>query len=351
MAITTSFEQDFLNWGRLTLDGIPYADLKEAEQRSPDVTWLEFWLAKADRYEALGKEALAAGHTISAGEWLWLASLCCQYAQFLWTDERTRHAQARKAELYARAAPHLRPPAERVELPYEDAVIPGYLRLPLGRDSRSVGCVVLLGGLESTKEESYLFENLLLARGLATFAFDGPGQGEMWDELEVQPDFDRYTSAVVDYLSTRSELDSTRLAVLGRSLGGHYALRSASADARFRACVSWGGFVYMDGWEARSEATRERWRHVTKAATLDEAREKVERMIDCRTLLSDLRAPTYVLHGALDPIPVRQVEVLRTLVVGAPLSIVVEPEGDHCCHNLGPVPRIRMADWLVDRLR
>ena len=350
MATLVHPEQDFLNWGRLTLDGIPYADLSEAAERGSKTTWLEFWLAKADSYEALADEALVQGHTISAGEWLWLSSLCCQYGQFLWSDERTRDAQARKAMLYARAAPYLRPPAERIDLPYKDVVIPGYLRLPLGRQDK-VPCVVLLGGLESTKEESYLFENLLLARGVATFAFDGPGQGEMWEQLEVQPDFDRYTSFVADYLGTRAELDPGNLGVLGRSLGGHYALRSASADARFRACVSWGGFVYMDRWEARSDATRERWRYVTKAATQAEAREKTERIIDCRTLLPDLRAPTYILHGALDPIPIRQVDVLRSLAIHAPLTIEIKPAGDHCCHNLGPAPRVAMADWIADRLR
>ena len=35
----------------------------------------------------------------------------------------------------------------------------------------------------------------------------------------------------------------------------------------------------------------------------------------------------------------------------AALVFDVEPEGDHCCHNLGPAPRLRMADWLANQLR
>jgi 2,6-dihydroxypseudooxynicotine hydrolase len=209
---------------------------------------------------------------------------------------------------------------------------------------------VLLGGLESTKEESYLFENLLLSRGIGTFAFDGPGQGEMLDEVTLAEDFDRYTSTVLDFLIERDGLDPGRFGVLGRSLGGHYALRSASRDQRFAACVSWGGFVSVE-WSYEPLHDRASWRYVTKKGTEEEAREYVERSLDIGHLLKDLSCPTYVLHGALDEVPLDQIELIRRRAVNADLTIVVEPHGDHCCHNLGPTPRVRMADWLADQLR
>jgi hypothetical protein len=31
-------------------------------------------------------------------------------------------------------------------------------------------------------------------------------------------------------------------------------------------------------------------------------------------------------------------------------TFVVMAEGNHCCHNLYPVVRPRMADWLVRKL-
>ena len=69
-----------------------------------------------------------------------------------------------------------------------------------------------------------------------------------------------------------------------------------------------------------------------------------------RPILEQLRVPTYFLHGALDFVPVSQVEVLKKYAVNADLTVVVEPAGDHCCHNLGPRPRLEMVDWVADQL-
>lgn len=348
---TPTAEQEMLNWGRLLMDGLPYADLLAAQGRGSDVSWFDFWMGRADDYERLADEALASGHLLTAGQWLWTGSMAAQYAQFLWFDERRTRGQRRKAELYHRAAPLLNPPAERVDLPIDATTIIGYLRRPLGTSpGAQVPCVVLLGGLESTKEESYLFENLLLDRGVATFTFDGPGQGEMFEDVALSGDFERYTSRVLDHLLTVEEIVSDRIGVLGRSLGGHYALRAAACDQRFKACLSWGGFVQMDEWDFDTPMTKQSWKYVTKSADLEEARVRVKEAIDLRPVLPGLTCPTYFQHGARDELPLSEIDELKKHAVNAELIFDVEPDGDHCCHNLGPAPRLRMADWMVDQL-
>src|SRR6185312_5454904 len=112
-------------------------------------------------------------------------------------------------------------------------------RRPPGVSGR-VPVALLLGGLESTKEESYRFENLCLARGLATCTFDGPGQGEMYFQAKLRPDFHRFTSAVLDWLDRKPEIDAARIGVIGRSLGGFYAVHWAAHEPRLKACVCWG---------------------------------------------------------------------------------------------------------------
>jgi 2,6-dihydroxypseudooxynicotine hydrolase len=58
-----------------------------------------------------------------------------------------------------------------------------------------------------------------------------------------------------------------------------------------------------------------------------------------------------VLHGAHDDIfSVRHVDRLREAATNAELDVVVEPDGDHCCHELAHLVRPRMADWLAHRL-
>ncbi|MFE3170005.1 alpha/beta hydrolase family protein [Amycolatopsis sp. NPDC059090] len=345
---TPSPEQEMLNWGRLLMDGVPYADLAGARDRDPEVSWLTYWLARAAEYERLGDEALAGGHGRSAGDYFYFGSLAAQYAQFLWFGSDRAAAQDRKVELYRKAAPLLDPPADPVDLIVDGAPVRLYVRLPAGEGPHPA--VVMLGGLESTKEESRLMEDLVLARGMATATFDGPGQGETFRHRALSGDFERFTSAVVDHLRTRGQIDPERIGVLGRSLGGNYALKSAACDPRLAACVCWGGFADMDEWDAETPMTKESWRYVSKVRTLDEAREHVRQALETRDVLGRLRCPTYVLHGRQDEIPIEFVDTVRRHVVDAPLTIVVEDEGDHCCHNLGLRPRLRMADWLADQL-
>ncbi|TWP32674.1 alpha/beta hydrolase [Leekyejoonella antrihumi] len=347
---TPTPEQEMLNWGRLLMDGLPFADLIAARDRDPGITWFDFWMSRADSYETMGEAAIADGHAHTAGYWFWVGSMAAQYAQFLWFDERRQEGQLRKATLYHRAAPLLNPPAARVDLPIDDTTIIGYLRVPTDAE-RPVPCAVLLGGLESTKEESYLFENLLLERGIATFTFDGPGQGEMLQDVALSDDYDRYASRVLDHLVTLTDtLASDRIGVLGRSLGGHYALRSAAKDNRFRACVSWGGFVQMDDWDFEYPMTKQSWKYVTNSPDLETAQIRVRNAIDVRPVLAGLTCPTYILHGAKDETPITEVDQVKEYATNAQLVIDIEPEGDHCCHNLGPAPRLRMADWLATEL-
>jgi 2,6-dihydroxypseudooxynicotine hydrolase len=336
---------------RMVADGLPLDDVERAAEMSID-DWYGYWMDRCDDYERRGEEAVAEGSTITGGGLLWTASLCAHYAQYIWwKDPDVRQAgQSRKVDLYRRAAPHLDPPSERVDIPFGEITIPAYLRLP-SRGTAPFPCVVLIGGLESTKEESRLFEELCLARGLATFAFDGSGQGELFPEIGLQPRFERYTSRVVDYLEERDEVDSGHLGVLGRSLGGYYAPRSAAADQRLRAAVAWGACYDLSEFEQMKPELQEGFLYVTGIDDCDEARRLLDEAVDLSDVIADLRCPTYVLHGAHDDIfSVRHVDRLREAASGAELDVVVEPDGDHCCHELAHLVRPRMADWLAHRL-
>jgi 2,6-dihydroxypseudooxynicotine hydrolase len=52
----------------------------------------------------------------------------------------------------------------------------------------------------------------------------------------------------------------------------------------------------------------------------------------------------------LDEVPPSFLDTVRSHITNAPLTLVVEDEGDHCCHNLGPRPRLQMVDWLAEQL-
>lgn len=345
---TITPEAEMLNWGRLILDGVPYADIVGARDRDPELSWFDYWMTRADDYEKLAQDSVESGHSLSAGDYYYFAAIAVQYAQFLWFDERRSAGQKRKVELYRHAAPLLDPPAHSHELTVGGVPMPVFVRLPHGPGPHPM--VIMLGGLESTKEESRLMEDLVLERGLGTATFDGPGQGEMFDAVALAGDYERYTSAVIDFLGTLDGVDSNAIGVFGRSLGGNYALKSASCDQRIKACVSWGGFSDMDYWDLETPMTKESWRYVSKVDTIEQARVHVHAALETRNVLHQLTCPTYVLHGMHDEVPPSFLDTMREKAVNAPLTIVVEEDGDHCCHNLGPRPRLQMADWITDQL-
>src|SRR3954451_10692399 len=164
------------NWfPRFLANGLDYFDVRRI-LGDVDVwsDWAPAWTAAADRYAALGHEAAARGHRVTAADHLRRAALTLQFAQFVLTDqpELRRRLQRRQADLYAECAPLCDPPARPVR--FGDGTT-GYLRIPGDQPS---GLVVLLPGLESTKEQFSTYEPFFLDRGVATLSLEGPGQGE-----------------------------------------------------------------------------------------------------------------------------------------------------------------------------
>jgi 2,6-dihydroxypseudooxynicotine hydrolase len=344
-----------LNPGRLLSDGIAWWDYRQAEvlrDSDPDADWFAYWSALSRRYEPMGREAIAAGHHLTGGRWLWLASLCSQYAQFIWFHDPVRREaeQRRKVELYRDAAPYLYPPARRVEIPLGETNIASYLRLPPGAEE-PVPCAVLIVGLESTKEESHLFENLLLERGIATLTFDGPGQGETFFEVKLVPDFHRWTSACLDYVAEQTEIDADRLVVLGRSLGGYYALQSAAADPRLKASVCWGGTFDLSDFDIMPPHIARGFLYVSGYTDLAAGRDYIQHAIDLREIAPELQCPTLIVNGRQDAIfSDKQIAKFQANLVHAPVEYYLEGDGIHCAHNLWHIVRPRMVDWLAAQI-
>ena len=101
--------------------------------------------------------------------------------------------------------PPLTPPAELVRVPYGSHALAAYLRVPPrpAPGQAKAPAVIMVPGLDSTKEELQATAEFFLARGLATLAIDGPGQGEAEYELPIEPRYEKVATAAVDYLRGR----------------------------------------------------------------------------------------------------------------------------------------------------
>jgi 2,6-dihydroxypseudooxynicotine hydrolase len=202
--------------------------------------WCAAWSAVAAEHEQLGRDALAAGRHLSAGAHLSQAAVYYHFAKFLFVNDldQMRAAHRKAVTCLTDALPFLDPPGRRVEIPFEGSHMTGVLRLPApGAGEGPYPAMIMIPGLDSAKEELRSTEDLFLERGIATFSVDGPGQGETEYELPIRGDWEVPGAAVIDCLQTEPSIDPGRIGVWGVSLGGYYAPRVASGDARVKACV------------------------------------------------------------------------------------------------------------------
>ena len=237
---------------------------------------------------------------MTAGE-AWLhAAVAYHFAKFVWVLDAARaRAVADHAVAAIYAAHHAsRPAAERIEAPLDGELIVGNLRRPVVR--RRPPLVLLIPGLDSTKEEFFRLEGVFLARGMAALSLDGPGQGEGGYALPIRHDYEVAVAAMLDALDGRSEIDLDRVGALGVSLGGYHAPRAAAFEPRIRAVAGISG-AYNFGalWDHIPELTRETFAHKSFAASDEDARERALQL-DLDGVLGRLEAPALFVTGKRD---------------------------------------------------
>lgn len=224
------------HWGaRFVANGVTLTDFEEVTGALTSYDdWCRAWSERAALHEAIGREALAQSKFLTAGECLQRAGVYYHFAAFLFVNDvaQMKVAHMKAVECRQAALPHLKPPGERVRIPYEGKTLYGILRKPVGYDKPPVMAMVV--GLDSTKEEGDAFEAPFLARGVATLMFDGPGQGEAQYDFAIRGDYEIPVRSVLDYIDGRRDLDASRIGMWGVSLGGYYAPRAAASTSASR---------------------------------------------------------------------------------------------------------------------
>jgi 2,6-dihydroxypseudooxynicotine hydrolase len=337
---------------RMLSDGVLYRDLMQLRGSigDPDA-WCDAWMSAASTHEDVGRRALLCGARLTAGEALWRAALYCHFAQGYFTDnfpDKKLTAEKRKQSLFREAAPLLRPPLARVEIPFRGDVAPGYLRLPAG--VANPACVVLFGGLDSTKEDSLTLSDLLVDRGVASLAFDGPGQGEMFYRMMLIPDFESVVSSAIDFLEKRPDVDAARIGIVGRSTGGHWACQTAAKDTRVKAAIAWGLAYHVRNMPQMPQTVQNRWLRAGGLKTVADAMAYFK-AYDLDGVASQISCPLMVVQGGRDPIvPAEGVDLLKRQVKG-PLEVLTWPDSGHCCHERYYITKPAMADFMARHLQ
>jgi 2,6-dihydroxypseudooxynicotine hydrolase len=296
------------NWGpRFTAQGVDpndFARVTGGLERWED--WLDAWCANGDAHATLAADAAGRGRDQTAGEAWISAALSYHFGKFVWMLDMARHDLAADRAIAAMTSAHrlLDPATERIEVPFDGAAMVGNLRRPPGITRPPL--VLLIAGLDSTKEEFFAVENVFLARGMATFSLDGP-------------------------------------------VGANNPPRAAAFEPRVRALVVSGGCydfgALIRGRPPHSLAT---FAYGCGAASSEEAYEFAGRMT-LAGVLHRLSQPMIVVFGKRDRlVPWQQAAQVAREAPEAQLWMF--DEGNHVCMNITYRWRPQAADWLAAQL-
>jgi pimeloyl-ACP methyl ester carboxylesterase len=334
------------NWApRFVAQGVDFNDFQRVTARVETwPEWLPAWEANGDMHAERAREAEEHGRTLTAGQAWNHATLSYHFAKFVWMVDLERYrAAADKAVAALREAHRLLDPlAERIEVPFEGTRMVGNLRRPLGAEGPSL--VVLLPGLDSTKEEFWGWEKVFLQRGLATLSLDGPGQGETGYTTHIHPNYEVAVTALLDHL----EWDGP-IGLAGVSLGGYYAPRAAAFEPRVRAAAGVSGpFNFGEVWDQRPSLTKDTFQHHSGASTPEEAREKAFEL-SLEGVAERIQQPLLVISGRNDRLVLW--EESKKIADAAPnAKWVLYEDGNHVCNNIPYKYRPLTADWLREQL-
>ena len=300
---------------------------------------------------ALAEQALAGAHEISARTLFWHAAAALRFAQspLIHDDERKVALYRRARDAFAQGAALADPPYEKLAIPFEGALLHGWLLKPPGIARPPV--VIAFGGADGWREEYHNGALALLARGVATVLLDGPGQGEtrIIGQLHLRHNVERAFSAAVEFLMGDDRVGN-RVGIWGNSLGGCFAARTASSDPRIAACCVNGGTWFPTEVLDRFPRFTDRFRAMTGESDANRARA----ILKAHTLPQSenrITCPLLVLHGTADRLfsPERAVELARW-APAADKRVVLWEDGDHCVYDRSSEKHGLVGDWFADQL-
>ncbi|WP_405624037.1 alpha/beta hydrolase family protein [Streptomyces sp. NBC_00076] len=289
--------------------------------------WGQAFIRTAQQHAARAKQAAsptsAGEHYQVAARWFHIATLAPH------GDQDLAAAEADRA--MGRALALLEPGARRIEGP----AFTGWLRGP----ADAPATVVVVPGLDSSKEEFHTVTSALLRRGAAVFTMDGPGQGVLAATTTVRPDYHQVIGQVIDALGV------DRIGLIGLSLGGYYVAESAAHEPRVAAAATVSGPFRLD-WDTAPPFVQD---ILARRAGGPEAARDIVRHIDLSAQAARITCPLLVVDGGRDVIPgVTNGEPLARLAPHGEYLLV--PHGDHLLGNARPDWLPTTADWISGAL-
>jgi hypothetical protein len=220
-------------------------------------SWFDAWTERAAELADRGDAALKRGHPQTAS-WAFLAAAEYYVKGLAFVDGLADQSVLLPAfragrGCWEKVIDASRGRFVRVQVPYEETTLPGYLLRPDDTGAARPTLVMVNGSDGSLPGLLGYGGSEALGRGWNVFVFDGPGQQSMLLERGVpfRHDWEAVLTPVIDFLVARPEVDASALTGYGISQGGYWLTRAIAFERRLVAAVADPGVVDVsEGWIA-----------------------------------------------------------------------------------------------------
>jgi len=344
-------------YSRFLFAGVNFDRIKRViSQTNSFYDWHRQWSKEAEKLQKQAKTQEAAGNFLTARTLFHEAAACFHFAEHIYffditvkerIQEKARTAYKRAINLY-----HNEEKPIRIQIPFKETNIPSYLRLS---KKTYQPLIILINGGDNIKEvEQHALANTLLAANFNALAFDGPGQGEMRRTQKLIPNYHSAVSTIIDYFeqNTQYNIDTSKIATIGWSLGGYLSARAAAFDKRINCAVANGTFGYLNLKLVKKTIPiyfREML-YITGLDTIEEIEAKFGQIDIMQAPLLD--RPLLLFQGGKDKIirqPKQQADYIMKWATNEK-ELKYYPNGEHCCANYLDEVIPYTIDWLNKHL-
>lgn len=233
-------------------------------------------------------------------------------------------------------------------------LVPAILFLPTGLKSKPP-VILLLHGMGGNKSQMDMFAALAVQNGYATFALDAPLHGErskagrLIIESDLKKTRDNWVEAIVDYrraidyLESRSDIDSKRILLLGVSMGGMMGSVITGADKRVKAAT-----LIIAGGDYEKLASKSihpiipLLRRSMETAGKEKTQEYLNEIDGVNWIGKVTPRPLLFVNGLTDPIMPKACAEALIVAAKQPKTIIWDPVG----HTIAPTTIPKIIEWL-----
>lgn len=340
--------------GRAADYGCSLDDILKLHRRVANGTgWVETALLLGADNLARAEAVRRSGAPQSAAAFYLHAAACFRLAQAALEEhpERRLDTYRRNVDAFTSAMVLLGHAGARLEIGYRGAPHGAWLFEPEGAPS-GAPCVLVVGGADGWCEAFYSSVAAFLERGIAVCLLELPGQGlaRLQHGSFLDAAFPEMVSAALDQLAARDGRGGG-FGILGHSLGGTLALRTAASDKRIQACCTNGGAVRpLAGLRNYPRALQRVGRMLRDGCGETEVQQFFARLGMVEAVPA-MTIPVLCLQGGQDSLVSDDAALELPALRGAgAVTYAYWPEGVHCLYDHAAERNAFVADWFARQL-